>query len=437
MLGLGSLLGSSCVVDRSDLTFDDDEYQAALGSGGKKGSGGDGGDGGDGAGSGGDAGGGNTNTGGAGGEVGTGGMGGDDGVCEANSMQCNGRQVELCANAQWIPIGGECPHACVDGACTGMCVPDSDECLSGIQTQHCNDVGQWEADFCEFACVDGTCGGVCRPGDRDCNGKTRTLCGEDGQWADQSTCPGDCEGGVCVGACTVGETQCAGTAEDPVVVTCDGISWETSPETPCEFICTEGDCGGECTPFSSECVSGSEVRVCDSTATWGTAQGCPFICDSATGACGGECVPGTKRCSSTTVQTCDANGKWVNSTTCDGNTPVCLEATAGAPKCVECAPGAKQCDPTANGLFTCSAEGSWPTSSAYCKPLKGGEETVCWKDSRGVAACIGISEICPELCLKGCPSGCIDKDTRWYCSSGNVKAANCTSGLLCNAGVCK
>src|SRR5690242_6113035 len=132
VLGLGSLLGSSCVVDSSDLTFDDHEYQAALGSGGGNNTGGDGGDG---SGSGGDAGGGNTNTGGLRGNVGTGGgantggMGGDSAVCAANAMQCNGRQVELCSGNQWIPIGGECPHACVDGVCTGMCVPGSDECV--------------------------------------------------------------------------------------------------------------------------------------------------------------------------------------------------------------------------------------------------------------------------------------------------------------------
>jgi len=433
VLTLGSLLGSSCIVDTTDLTFDDDEYNAALGTGGQSQNSG---------GIGGEAGG--VSTGGIGGLGGmgtsSGGMGGGDALCEETTMQCNGKQVEICSGNQWLAIGGPCPNACVGGTCTGVCDPGTDECVSTIQTQHCSDVGEWEADFCEFACVGGTCGGVCRPGDRGCNGDTRTSCADDGEWVDDPTeCPGTCEAGVCVGACTLGDTQCSGDAENPSQVTCDDNTWEESTVTPCDFICDEatGECGGVCEPFTKNCASGTTIQECGLDGEWGEATACQFVCvEGDEDACGGSCVPGTHMCSGTAIHTCNANGAWVEDTTCSGETPVCLEATPGQPACVECAPGAKMCSPTENSLLTCGSDGFWPREGSAC-PIKG-EGSLCWKDSRGGAACIPVPDItCPAICLKGsCPMGCIDSGRRWGCVSGKVTASDCTLGETCDSGMC-
>jgi len=429
-LGLGSLLASSCVVDKSGFVFDDDQFEEAQGTGGSDASGGQGGQGGQGSGgetsaSGGL--GGETSTGGAG----TGGMGGGS-FCEPNAMQCNEQQVELCSGDQWIAIGGPCPNACVDGLCTGVCSPGADECLSSIQTQQCNDVGEWEDEFCEFACVGGTCGGVCRPGDRDCTGDMRILCGDDGQWVDQDTCPGDCEAGVCVGACTAGTYQCGGDAENPVEIECNGTSWETSEETPCNFICEEatGRCGGDCLPFSSECATGTSVRTCDSTAHWGEPVQCDYICDPNTDACGGECDPGDERCYDDTVETCDETGNWTTTTTCSDTTPVCLEQ-GGVPKCVECTPRTTMCHPNANQVLTCTNDGAWPNGGEAC-PGTGKFATVCF-----AGVCEGIGTVCDASLKK---RGCIDTNTRWFCQAlvePPFDTADCTLLTpLCTAGVC-
>src|SRR5262249_24877700 len=94
VLGLVSLLVSSCIVDTSGLVFDDEAYEDALGAGGDSGTGGGGNLGG--ASSGGLGG---SSAGGSGGSAtggsATGGMGGSDAVCEANEMQCSEQQVEL------------------------------------------------------------------------------------------------------------------------------------------------------------------------------------------------------------------------------------------------------------------------------------------------------------------------------------------------------
>lgn len=424
-LFLGSLLASSCVVDKSGLTFDDDLFYGEGGAGGETP-----GSGGQQLGSGGLGG-----LGGLGGAVGSGGLGGSGNLCEPNAMQCDGKQVQLCANDVWIPIGGPCPNACVDGACTGMCSPGTDECLSSIQTQHCNEVGEWEADFCEFACVGGTCGGVCRPGDRGCDADSPTLCGEDGQFTAEDPCPGTCEAGVCVGACVLGDTQCGGDAENPVQITCDAPNWEDSTETACEFICEQetGECGGECAPFTSTCASGTSVQVCDSTAHYGPAEDCTYICVEETGNCGGNCLPGSQQCSGDTIQTCDAEGNWRDGDTCTGEKPVCLDPLGEeAPACVQCAPGAEMCSPFANQVLTCSEAGSWPKEGQECPTEKG---AICWK-----GACEKSTEICPNTCLKvGCPQGCIDPSTQWYCTAigGDLKVNSCASGTSCNAGDCE
>jgi len=430
--GLGSLLASSCVVDTSGLIFDDDAYQAALG--------GEGGEGGVGPGSGGvhALGGG----GGLGGETSSGGimnLGGSGPVCTNSEMRCEGKQVELCTGNDWLAIGGECPNACVNGLCVGVCNPGSDACLSSIETQHCNAVGEWEPEFCEFACVDGACGGVCRPGDRGCsteNAAVRQLCLDTGEWEDQETCPGECDLGVCVGACTLGDKQCGGDTGHPVSITCDDVDWESSTPTDCPFICDEasGECGGECVPFSAQCASSTSVEVCDSTAVYGEPVPCDYVCVEEDKACGGECKPGTKRCNGTSIETCGDDGMWAGTSTCSGSEPICLEATPGEPACVACAPGAKKCAPSANQVLTCSESGSWPATGSTCKSSKLGGSTVCW-----AGACEDTTEVCPTICLKGgCPKGCGDADTRWYCSSGTFTAANCAALTpSCVSGVCQ
>jgi hypothetical protein len=260
-----------------------------------------------------------------------------------------------------------------------------------------------------------------------------------GEWADQDTCPGDCDSGVCVGACTANTTQCAGDSENPVQITCNGTSWETSPTTECDFVCEEatGTCGGECVPHEPACASANTIEVCEITGYYGEPTPCDYICDQSENKCAGECVPGTKRCNSTSIETCGDDGKWAVASTCTGSEAICLEATQGEPKCVACAPGAKKCAASANQVLTCAADGSWPETGTTCKTVKPTGATVCWK-----GACEDTDEVCPSsTCGKACPRGCGDADTRWYCAgligASTFTTADCASGLACTSGVCE
>src|SRR5690606_23644641 len=93
-------IASSCTVDTDGLVFEDVDSSGGLGGDtGQSHFGGLGGDGGD------------------GGAMSVG--------CEHGAMDCDGKQVEICAGGEWYPAGEACEFVCVAGLCVGSCDPGS------------------------------------------------------------------------------------------------------------------------------------------------------------------------------------------------------------------------------------------------------------------------------------------------------------------------
>lgn len=419
-LGLGlavllplALSGACSVRDSKELTFDDDLLASSGGKGSSTGGGTNvGGEGGD-AGSGGSTGGANTG-------------GGANTDCTASEMRCDGRQVQICAANEWVNAGAECPFACVDSECVGLCIPDSKECIDNQTLRTCNEEGEWEEDNCKNACVEGACGGECEPGDRDCNGtedggKPRVrVCSDLGKWIEaEEACTDTCTDGVCIGC--VGETarQCVSTTQ---YQQCTGTSWgsnQTCPGNACDP--SNGNCVGSCVPGSSTCDDNVNYRVCSNLGVPGEPVACSGQACSG-GSCVGVCQPGTTRCHPTTetIQTCGSTGQWDGTATACGSGQTCYDGTSAA-VCGVCQPGDRRC--VGNGSQTCTASAQWGTTrackaGAYCYDGTCGDDSICRADPAA--------------------TGCVSTAERWYCYRGLIQEAACGTKTSCkgNSGTC-
>jgi hypothetical protein len=98
---------------------------------------------------------------------------GMDAGCSVDTLACNGQQPTICTGSgAWQAVGAPCVgQACVNGACTGVCAPNSTECSSSTQIQTCTSSGQWGNAVAACSGTSTVCsGGDCVPGPLCCNG---------------------------------------------------------------------------------------------------------------------------------------------------------------------------------------------------------------------------------------------------------------------------
>ncbi len=120
-------------------------------------------------------------------------------VCTPTAKDCQARTLRQCSDVgQWVELG-QCPYACVNGACAGTCVPGTKQC-SLSTPQRCDDTGNWVNGLaCPNICSLGDCTGMCAPNTMQpcgsaatCNASAMQTCGADGTWGDCSPAPSAC-----------------------------------------------------------------------------------------------------------------------------------------------------------------------------------------------------------------------------------------------------
>ena len=171
----------------------------------------------------------------------------------------------------------------------------------------CRSDGQWnDGTQCAYACVDGACTGECVPDNQQCHDSTLRHCDQNGEWQDVMTCPKVCSGDrlrrqvrrrhapvqrsrsahlhqrrrvrvrqdlrlrVQVAA-RASASACPTTraASNGVQETCDADGQWGSPAN-CEFVCAGNVCGGECVPDDTQCTDGTHVKTCGKNGMWGS-----------------------------------------------------------------------------------------------------------------------------------------------------------------------
>ncbi len=108
--------------------------------------------------------------------------------CKTGATRCMGNNVLKCNDDVWEDSGPCVGQTCSgDGVCSGECAPAQKQC-NGLQVQGCAD-GSWsDVEACPFACGDGACSGECVPGAIGCNGNMRQTCTPASFWKDETEC---------------------------------------------------------------------------------------------------------------------------------------------------------------------------------------------------------------------------------------------------------
>lgn len=336
----------------------------------------------------------------------TAGSGGDGPAteCETNETRCDEDGLrQTCDGTGFWGEPEECPYVCIAGACTGECVPDTNDCdPDGVSRLECSAMGVWEVvQTCSGVCSGGACAGSCSPGTRQCAAGILQLCGQDGRWGTEEDCPFICDPVLkdCTGECDPNQLRCS----DGKLQTCQSdANWNAG--TTCPFVCEAGDnpgefrCGGECRPGTTECRSNTELATCGTDGDWGNPQTCVnMACRGNPAACGGECAPGTTACEdASTLLSCGSDGEY-DSTDCAASNRACIATTGGAFGCGgSCAPGNRRCNN--NAVETCSAQGSYGNPSACT-----GQACV---ESGSSAACQGNCSPGSERCANNAVETC-------------------------------
>jgi hypothetical protein len=268
---------------------------STAGQAGASGVGGTGGAGGTG-GTGGAAGGGGT--GGASGAAGRGGLAGQDGGAGAGGVVDRDASINRDGSGGSITRDSSLPPVDADGGTVGpdgaiqdanhdaadACVPNSTEC-------------QWiEILQCAAACVTGACTGSCVPGTQQCMGNTPQTCDGSGQWQTGTTCPFVCTQGACSGSCVPGNTIACGdpaTCNAGALQTCD-TTGTLGPCLPAPSSCKTVPAGWEPVALvqgMGVCPAGFDMSWPQTYYT--SATGAPYTCTcGCTGSqtCGGSVV---------------------------------------------------------------------------------------------------------------------------------------------------
>jgi hypothetical protein len=216
--------------------------------------------------------------------------------------------------------------ACQEGACTGTCATDYDDCNLDKRTDGCETYLPTSDAHCgacnrgcssinrQPGCSGGVCTGECVAGFGDCdesreNGCETDLtsgvehCGACGRsCASLHVDSAVCEAGACLGPCTPGWEDCNGdraldgceTNLDEDVNRCGGCGAQACSSTNITPDCSGGECVGACTPYVwpdngqsyprfADCYNDLRVDGCE-TDTWSDLNNC--------GVCGSTCPQG-------------------------------------------------------------------------------------------------------------------------------------------------
>jgi hypothetical protein len=190
-----------------------------------------------------------------------------DSCAEAgNDDNCNGKANEGCpCVGTESEACGECGTRHCNAAARqwGACLPAPSECTGPTQVRDCSAQGTWSTSTCQFACVEGQCTGACVPGSKRCiaNPERRQECSNQGIFTTTETCAGNklCTGGgtSCVAPCA-GQKLCPGNVCAPlggccsnaecangfacVDGTCSTTTCQPGLKGPCGGVCTSGCC---------------------------------------------------------------------------------------------------------------------------------------------------------------------------------------------------
>lgn len=170
------------------------------------------------------------------------------------------------------------------------------ECLSVTRLRPCSPLGSWlPPEECEHACVSGACGGVCKPGHTRCaSGASVERCTDDGQWGAPTLCEEGCSGDACLGECELGESRCASTTQAQA---CNELGQWLAPVS-CPLSCSSaGACGGECVPETRRCDPQTGIpQLCDGGGVYRDEAPCRTgeVCSGAEGSC--SCEDGLAAC---------------------------------------------------------------------------------------------------------------------------------------------
>lgn len=314
----------------------------------------------------------------AGGGSGGGGAAGGE-VCD-NKMDDDADGKTDCADPECFSFAQCCFDLCSDG--TTLCD------TGGVRTCALNTATGCRAFSAANACAGGlvcsggsclaTCANQCTLNARQCSSsgsvvECKTLGSGCTDWVVQSNCAQGqaCSGGSCVVAasctnqCTQAATRCtaggqvqqcvqlmSGCTDWSFPAMCGGNQTCALPATTCSAppACAMGD--KRCNPTTPV------VETCDANGAWVNTQSCPQACNAGACTTSAACTPGAVRCNTTNVEICNSSGSaWLFSQSCNVgcNLGVCTDP---------CTTGGKRCNGTVPE--TCNAAGTGWTASANC-----------------------------------------------------------------------
>jgi hypothetical protein len=340
-------------------------------------------------------------------------------TCPANPLRCNGKVLEQCSAAGGWLTKATCATADLC-SCTQTSPPS---CLSGVFKDGCGNAA------CGGTLPTYQCQGTdlqkCQAGRNGWD--TASKCGSYVWAPNQSLCYAGSapayDNGYCLTCPVSGELSCNSTPGTLFSCSADRRSWNTS-----------ANCGANgCVPVN---LGDDYCAVCkagDVRCTGATLQSCPAqakdwnsttcksaaLCDAAHNQCD---VCNATVCSGTTLQVCSADGQTVTSSSC-ATTALCDAANA---KCDSpaCAVGQKTCVGAA--LEVCNAGRTDYVLSSTC-----GSPALCNKTTLkcDAAVCVANQKQCNGTQLQTCNASLTGYDT---------PGVTCASAALCDQtmGVC-
>lgn len=320
-------------------------------------------------------------------------------------LSCGGAITTLDSNAR--VANRACSSPLFGDACEAECVEGYVPAL-GSTTYVCGADGQWQGNL---QCAR-----------RDCGVRIPQLTADalPSQRVEDAFQPDVCStslfGDVCSGACQEGYELASGS----FVFTCNAMgNWEG------DFACRGVDCGAEIQTLGPNAISGN----C-------SLAGSTRFGDGAL--CGASCEEGYVVESGSAAYTCGADGQWQGDLTCtpvdcgakpsDVSDNVVVECTGdtrfkGDACQAQCAPG--YISATGDGIYTCQANGEW-AGSLTCQPRDCGLFIPDLND-RASATCGGDTTFGGDPCIATCNSGfrTVSGTSRTYvCGTDGVWTGN-------------
>jgi hypothetical protein len=229
--------------------------------------------------------------------------------------------------------------------------------------------GTFDTNSCQFACVQGQCSGSCVPNDTRCvtNPERRQSCNDQGVWTTSETCSGNklCKdnGASCIAPCA-GQKLCPGNVCAPLGGCCSDADCAN------DFACLNGTCSTDTCqagfngPCGGVCTKGCcSVNDCPDRANMGrtcsNAHQCTYQCKINWGNCDGNdgngcevnLINGTT--SGTTVKHCGECGNTCNFHNLEGGGSDC-DTLANSCQYTECWASFKNPgDPTDEYAYDC------------------------------------------------------------------------------------